>query len=68
MGQNVPFSPLKTLMGVQCSFQKLTQFSQRINVQDAPASNTGGFLSRDTCVSSIQVNRPIWNKVSDCTL
>jgi hypothetical protein len=31
------------------SFQKVTQFSQGYNVQDAPASNTDGFLSRDTC-------------------
>jgi hypothetical protein len=29
-----------------------------------PPSNIDGFLSRDTCVSSSQVNRPIWNKMS----
>jgi hypothetical protein len=30
----------------------------------APASNTDGFLSRDTCVSSTQLNMPILNKMS----
>jgi hypothetical protein len=29
---------------------------------DAAAANTDGFLSRDTCVSSTQLNRSIWNK------
>jgi hypothetical protein len=33
-------------------------------VLDVPASNIGGFLSRDTFVSSTQMNRPIWNKES----
>jgi hypothetical protein len=33
-------------------FQKLTQFSQGNNLLNAPASNTDGFLLRDTCVSS----------------
>jgi hypothetical protein len=46
------------------SFQKVTQFSQGNKVLDLSASNTGGLLSRDTCVSSTLLNRPIWNKVS----
>jgi hypothetical protein len=29
-----------------------------------PASYTDGFLWRDTCVSSIKLNRPIWKKMS----
>jgi hypothetical protein len=29
------------------------------NVLHAPSSNTDGFLSRDTCVSSTQLNRPM---------
>jgi hypothetical protein len=33
-------------------------------VLDAATSNIDGFLWRDTCVSSTQLNRPIWNKVS----
>jgi hypothetical protein len=61
---NVPFSPLKTLIGMQFSFQKRTQFSQGINVQDAPAANTCGFLSREECFSTNQLNRAIWNKMS----
>jgi hypothetical protein len=39
-------------------------FSQRNIVPDDPASNTEGFLSRHTCISSTQLNRPIWNKES----
>jgi hypothetical protein len=30
---------------------------------DAPASNLDGFVSRDTCVASTQLNRPIWNNM-----
>jgi hypothetical protein len=33
-------------------------------VLDAAACNLDGFLWRDTCVSSTQLNRPIWNKQS----
>jgi hypothetical protein len=33
-------------------------------VLDAPASNTYGCLSRDTCVSSNQVKGPVWNKIA----
>jgi hypothetical protein len=43
---------------------KLTQFSQGNKVLDAPVSITDGLLSKDTCVSSTLLNRPIWNKVS----
>jgi hypothetical protein len=45
-------------------FQKRTQFLQGNNVLDAPVSNTNSFLSRDTCVPSTQLNRPISNKES----
>jgi hypothetical protein len=31
-------------------------------VLDARASNLDGFLLRDTCVSSTQLNRPYWTK------
>jgi hypothetical protein len=34
------------------------------NVLYAPASNTVAFLSRYTCVSSTQINRPIWSNIS----
>jgi hypothetical protein len=43
------------------SIQKVTQFSHGNNVLDAYASNTDGFLFRDTCVSSTQLNKPVWN-------
>jgi hypothetical protein len=41
-------------------FQKLTEFTLGNNVLDAPASNTDGFVWRDTCVPSNKQNRPIW--------
>jgi hypothetical protein len=47
--------------------QKLAQFSQGNNVVLAAVSNIDGFLWTDTCVSSPQKNRPIWNKVSLCS-
>jgi hypothetical protein len=62
---NMHFSSLKMVIGRQYSFQKLIQFSQGKIVLDALPSNTDGFLSRDTCVFiSIQLNRPILNKVT----
>jgi hypothetical protein len=45
-------------------FQKLTQFSQRNSVLHSSASNTDGFPSRDTCVSSTRLNWWICNKTS----
>jgi hypothetical protein len=45
-------------------FHQLTQFSHGINGLDPPPSNRNGFLSSDTCVSSTQLNRTIWNKKS----
>jgi hypothetical protein len=62
--QNKPFSTLKILLCWKYSFQKLTQFSQGNNVLDAPASSSLGFLWELTCVSSTQLIRPIWNKIS----
>jgi hypothetical protein len=43
---------------------KTPQLSKGNNVLDAPPSNTDGFLLTDTYVSSIQLKRPIWNKIS----
>jgi hypothetical protein len=43
---------------------KIPQFSQGKNVLNAAASNIDGYLWSDTCVSSTQLNRPIWNKQS----
>jgi hypothetical protein len=55
---------LETLSWRKHFFQKLTQFWQRNNVLDAAASNKDCFPWRDACVSSTQLNRPIWNKMS----
>jgi hypothetical protein len=41
---------------------KITQFPQENNELGAVASNIGGFFWRDTCVSTAQVNRPVWSK------
>jgi nitrate reductase beta subunit len=43
---------LKPVISRNYSFQKLTQFSQDINVLDAHASNTDRCLWNDTCVST----------------
>ena len=48
----------------EVSFQKLTQFSQGNSVLDGPTSDFSGFLWRDLCVSSAQLNRPIWKQES----
>jgi hypothetical protein len=50
-------SILKYLTCWKNSFQNLIQFSQGINVLDAPASITHGFLWRDTGISSPELNR-----------
>jgi hypothetical protein len=55
---------LKTTICRKYSFQKLILFLQGNKALEAPGSNTHSFLSRDTCVSSIQLNRPIWSKQS----
>jgi hypothetical protein len=55
--QTEPISTFKILSCRKYSFQKLTQFSQGNNVLENPASNTDGFLSRHTCISSTQLNR-----------
>jgi hypothetical protein len=59
--------PLKTLIGRKYAFLKFNQFSQGSNVLDIPISKLDGFLSRSTCVSSTQLNRSIWNKLSFST-
>jgi hypothetical protein len=64
--QNESVSTLKTQMCRKYSSQKLTQFSQRINVLDAPDSNIHGFLWRDAGVSSTQLTRPISKTESLC--
>jgi hypothetical protein len=35
---------------------------------DAPASNIDGFLLREACISSTQLNTPILNQVRDSPL
>jgi hypothetical protein len=56
--------PWHTYGAEKYSSQKLTQFSQCNNVLHAPATQYNGFLSRDTCISSTQLNRPISIKMS----
>jgi hypothetical protein len=62
--QRKPISIFKNLSSRNVAFQKLTHISQGNNVLGAPASKTDGFLSRDTCVSSTQLNMPTWNEDS----
>jgi hypothetical protein len=54
-GTNSGSLHLKNLSCWKYSFQKLTQFAEGKNVLDAPVSNTDGFLSRGTCVSTSQL-------------
>jgi hypothetical protein len=54
-------SVFKTYM-LNIFLQKLSKFSQGNNVLDDPPSNFGGFLLRDTCVSSNHQKRPILKK------
>jgi hypothetical protein len=60
----------ENVSGLKCGnfrmyfFQKLHQLSQGINMLNAVVSNILGFLWRDTCVSSTQLYRPIWSKLS----
>jgi hypothetical protein len=62
--QNELFSTLKTMICRKYSFQKLIPILKGTTVVDAPASNTDSFPSRDTCVSTTLLNRPIWSKQS----
>jgi hypothetical protein len=62
--QNEPLPTLKHLSCIKYSFQKRTQFSQEINVLDAPLHNIDAFLLRDICVSSSNMNTHIWNNMS----
>jgi hypothetical protein len=50
------------MTGQKCSSQELPQFSQGNTVLDAPPSILGGFLLRDSYVSSIHLNRSILKK------
>jgi hypothetical protein len=60
-GKNENFSSLKCLTFRKYSFQKLPQLSQGVNVLNAVVSNIHGFVWRDPCVSSTQLNRPMWS-------
>jgi hypothetical protein len=63
-GTQCAFLPLENPDKQPVSFQKLTQLSQGNNVLVAHASSTDSFLSRDTRVSSIQLKKPVSNKMS----
>jgi hypothetical protein len=60
--QTEPISTWKTVICRKYLLQTLIQFSLGNSVLDATASNRHLFLLRDTCVSSTQLNRLIWNR------
>jgi hypothetical protein len=62
--QREPIPILKTLNGRTYFSQKVTQLSAGDNVIDAPPSYPHGLLSRDTCISSTELKKPIWQKGS----
>jgi hypothetical protein len=53
-----PIYPLETLSSRNNSFQKLSKFSQGINMLGVAHSNIAGFLWTDTCASSDEKNTP----------
>jgi hypothetical protein len=57
-------SPWKLWFARRYSFKNLLDFHRNKKVIDTPASNRDGVHLRDTCVSSTQLNRPIWNKMT----
>jgi hypothetical protein len=63
LGKTEPISTLENLSCRNFSFAKLAQFSKGNNVLDARACNTECFPWKDTHVSTIQLNRPILNRV-----
>jgi hypothetical protein len=60
---NTAYLHLEYMIHRKYSFQKITQFSQGNRALDVSASNLHGFLWKDTCVSSTQLNSPVWNKM-----
>jgi hypothetical protein len=61
--QSESCSSLKTMICRMYSFQLISILTGKLCLDDT-ASDTNGFLSRDTCVSSSQLNRPICCKGS----
>jgi hypothetical protein len=57
-------SPLENSDFRKYSFEELTQFSPGNNVLGVAGCNTHALLSRDSSVSSTQLNRPTWIKIS----
>jgi hypothetical protein len=62
--KNSLLPPLNIHVAGCIPFKKLTPFSHGNNVLDAAASNVDSFLWKEICVSSTQMNRPIWSKQS----
>jgi hypothetical protein len=62
--QNEPLFMMKTRICRKYSCQKQTQFLHGNNVLHAAGSNIDGFLWRDACVSSTELNRPNWKRMS----
>jgi hypothetical protein len=62
--ESEPILTMKNLSSRKYPCAKHTEFSQGNNVLDAPACITLGYLLRDTCGSSSELNRPILNKTS----
>jgi hypothetical protein len=62
--QREPNTTLKIPRCTKNFLWKLSLLSQRNNVLDAAASNRDGFLWRDTCVTSAQLNRLFSTKMS----
>jgi hypothetical protein len=64
MEKTEPTSTMKHLHFRKYFIENFTQFSEGNNVLDAAASNIVGFLCRDMCVSSTELNSPNRSKHS----
>jgi hypothetical protein len=63
-GTKCAFSHLEYPEGQRVFLSKTNSILKQNTVLPSPVSKLDGFLSRDMRVSSIQLNRPIWNNLS----
>jgi hypothetical protein len=57
------FLPLENPYLQAVFLSKTNSILKENHVLDTPPYKVDGFLSRDTCVSTIHLKRPIWNKM-----
>jgi hypothetical protein len=63
-GANIAYTHLENCDLEEVFITKINSILTKNNVLDTTASHGDGCLRRDTCDSSYQLNRSIWNKMS----